>query len=107
MKTALLQFCAGEDKAANIAKALTFSYEAVRKGAKFILFPEIFNFRGDASDQGSFARVTEKIPVPTTDVFVPLARKHKVSFLLGSILEKALKPLPIIPRCSLMLVGKS
>jgi predicted amidohydrolase len=89
MKVALLQFCAGTDKTANLSRALTLSREAIGKKTQFILLPEVFNFRGDARDKESFARATERIPGPSTDAFVPLAKKHKVSFLLGSILEKA------------------
>ncbi len=89
MKIALLQFCADSDKAANLSKALTLSREAIEGGAEFILLPEIFNFRGDSRNKELFTKATEKIPGPTTDAFVPLAKKHHVSFLLGSILEKA------------------
>jgi len=89
MKIALLQFCAGVDKAANLSKALTLSQEALEKGVKFILLPEVFNFRGDTRNKELFAKATEKIPGPSTDAFIPLAKKYNVSFLLGSILEKA------------------
>ncbi len=89
MKVALLQFCAGSDKAANLSKALTLSREALGKGAQFILLPEVFNFRGDTSDKELFVKAAEKIPGPSVDAFIPLAKKYNVSFLLGSILEKA------------------
>ncbi len=89
MKVALLQFCAGENKETNLARAMAMSQEAVGGRAKFILLPEVFNFRGDARNKGLFAKATERIPGPSTDVFISLAKKHKVSFLLGSILEKA------------------
>jgi len=89
MKIALLQFCAGVDKAANLSKALTLSREALERGAQFILLPEVFNFRGDGRNKGLFVKAAEKIPGPSVDAFVPLAKKYNVSFLLGSILEKA------------------
>jgi len=89
MKVALLQFCAGTNKAANLLKALTMSQEALERGAEFILLPEVFNFRGAGSDKGLVGKAAEKIPGPSTDAFVPLAKKYNVSFLLGSILEKA------------------
>ncbi len=88
MRVALLQFCAGQDKAANLSKALTLSQEALGKGAKFILLPEIFNFRGQARNKELLAKAAEKIPGPSTAAFIPLAKKHHVSFLLGSIIEK-------------------
>lgn len=88
MKVALLQYCATRDKAANLAKSLDMSREAIDKKARFILLPEIFNFRGDTRDKDVLAEAAEKIPGTSTEVFLPLAKKHKVSFLLGSILEK-------------------
>jgi deaminated glutathione amidase len=89
LKVALLQFCAGPDKAANLSKALTLSQGAIEGGAQFILLPEVFNFRGDSRNKELFVKATERIPGPSTEAFVPLAKKFNVSFLLGSILEKA------------------
>jgi len=89
MKVALLQYNASQDKAANLALGLDMSREAIAKGAQFILLPEVFNFRGDARNRELFAEATEKVPGPSTNVFIPLAKEHKVAFLLGSILEKA------------------
>ena len=65
------------------------SQEAIGRGAQFILLPEVFNFRGDAKNKELFAMATEKIPGPSSEAFIQLAKKHKVSFLLGSILEKS------------------
>jgi len=89
LKTALLQLCAGEDKASNLKVAIAMSLEAIAKKAQFILLPEVFNFRGDARNKEVLAKIAEKIPGPSIEAFIPLAKKHKVSFLLGSILEKA------------------
>ncbi len=89
MKVALLQYCATQDKEANLAQALAMSREAIEGGAKFILLPEVFNFRGDSRNKELFAKAAEKVPGPSTDAVIPLAKKHNVSFLLGSILEKA------------------
>ena len=89
LKVALLQYCASQDKAANLALATAMSREAIEKNAKFILLPEVFNFRGDTRNKELFTKAMEKIPGPSTGAFIPLAKKHKVSFLLGSLLEKA------------------
>jgi nitrilase len=89
MKVALLQLCAGTDKAANLSQALAMSQEAIAAGAQFVLLPEVFNFRGAGNNKELLAMAAEKIPGPSTDAFIPLAQKHRVSFLLGSILEKA------------------
>jgi predicted amidohydrolase len=92
MKVALLQFCAGPEKSANLAKALTLSRRALEGGAEFILLPEVFNFRGDTRNKELLARESESIPGPSTNALAALAKKSKVSFLLGSILEKAPYP---------------
>ncbi len=89
MKAALLQYCAGSDKVANLSKALNLSQEALEGGAQFILLPEVFNFRGDGKNKELFAKAMEKVPGPSSNVFIPLARKYKASILLGSIIEKA------------------
>ena len=88
MIVALLQFCAGTDKAANLTRAIAMSQEALERGAQFILMPEVFNFRGDGRNKELFANATERIPGPSVAPFSLLAKKHHVSFLLGSILEK-------------------
>ena len=89
MKVALLQFCAGAQKNENLTKALKMAHEAIDAGASFILLPEVFNFRGDTRDRTVLAHAAERIPGPSSNAFIPLARQHKVSFLLGSIIEKS------------------
>jgi len=89
LKVALLQLSATQDSRSNLDKALSMSREAIAQKAKFILLPEVFNYRGDTKDKGVLAKVTEIIPGPSTEAFVALAKRCKVSFLLGSILEKA------------------
>jgi len=92
MKVALLQLCASQDKDANLARAIAMSREAIDKKAQWILLPEVFNFRGDGRNKELFSKSAEKIPGPSVDIFIPLAKKHRVSFLLGSIIEKAPGP---------------
>jgi predicted amidohydrolase len=89
LKVALLQYCATQDKASNLALAVTMSLEAIGQKAEFILLPEVFNFRGDTRNKEVLAKAKERVPGPSSDVFVQLAQKHNVSFLLGSILETA------------------
>lgn len=89
MKVALLQLCATQDKAANLALGLAMAQEAIAKKAQFILLPEVFNFRGDMRNKELLASMAENIPGQSSNVFIPLAKKHNVSFLLGSIIEKA------------------
>ena len=89
MRVALLQYCASQDKAENLARASSLALEAIRGKAQLILLPEVFNFRGDIKNKELFPFAAEKIPGPSSEIFISLARKNKVSFLLGSIIEKA------------------
>ena len=89
MKVALLQLCAGGNKESNCANAIAMSKEAVARKAQWILLPEVFNFRGDSREKEEFLKMREEIPGATTRAFSAFAQKHKVSFLLGSIIEKA------------------
>ena len=88
LKVALLQFGAGADKAANLAKAERMALEALNAGAKFVLLPEVFNFRGDTRDKAVLALAAERFCGPSSERFIPLARKYNAAFLLGSIIEK-------------------
>jgi len=88
MKVALLQYCASPDKPANLALSVSMAEEALGSKAKFILLPEVFNYRGDGRNKELFAKATEAIPGPSSNAFIPLARKHKAFILLGSIIEK-------------------
>ncbi len=89
MRVALLQLCATENKSDNIAKALTLAGQALRQSARFILFPEVFNFRGDLRNKELLSSVAESIPGPSTKPFSLLAQQNKVHVLLGSLLEKS------------------
>ena len=88
LKVALVQMGAGAHKQTNLSMALGLSQEALEKGAQFILLPEVFNFRGDLRNTEVLAGAAEKIPGPTSNAFISLAKKFKASILLGSIIEK-------------------
>ena len=85
MKVAVVQLHAGQDKTRNIAKAVYFTKAAIRNKARFILLPEVFNYRG-RSDR--LRLVAEKIPGDSLTPFIVLAKKHKVFILAGSVCEK-------------------
>lgn len=89
MKVALIQFNATADKSDNIRRAIDFVQQAAGQKAKWILLPEIFNFRGDSRHKKILQQARERIPGDTTKTFLKLARQHKVDILLGSVLEKA------------------
>ena len=85
MKVAIVQMDSGRDKGENLIKAITFVRRAIEKRAEFILLPEVFNYRGPASNIKS---VAEDIPGESTLPLIELAQKYKVHILAGSIYEK-------------------
>lgn len=87
MRIALIQLSAGPNKEENLEKAVSFVKSAAQKGAKFILLPEIFIFRGELSENKK--NVVEKIPGPTTKKLAQLAKMYGVYILAGSIFEQA------------------
>lgn len=87
MRVALIQLNATADKDSNLAKAQEAILRAVKGKAKFILLPEVFNWRGDARKQREF-NAAENIPGPTTRALMALAKEHGVFILAGSVLEK-------------------
>jgi nitrilase len=89
MKIALIQMSAGADKRRNIAKAVGLAERAIRSKAKFILFPEVFNYRGPLTGRNVLPSMAEAIPGESTFPFMNLAQKHKVSILIGSLYERS------------------
>src|SRR6188768_1142620 len=81
---AAIQLNAGSDKRANLDKAEGFVAEAARRGAKLIVLPEVFLWRGPAAEEVSIA---EDIPGPATERLAALCRKLGIYLVAGSILE--------------------
>ena len=88
MKIACIQLNAGNNKTANINKALAFVRRAIYKKAELICLPEMFNYRGPFSTKSTLDAVLERIPGESSLPFIEIARQQKVSILLGSIYEK-------------------
>lgn len=85
LKVALIQFAAGADKAANIAKVTTKVAEAAKNGAKLVVLPECFNSPYAVS---AFPKYAEKIPDgETTSALSDLAKKHNLFLVGGSYPE--------------------
>ena len=87
MRVALVQMSSGPNKNSNIKKAITFVKTAADQGARFILFPEVYNYRGP-NDVASLADVAEEIPGASTLPFLQIAKEKNVHVLLGSIYER-------------------
>jgi predicted amidohydrolase len=82
---AAVQLCAASDKAENLAKAEALVEQAVRSGARLVVLPEVFLWRGARGEERSQA---ETIPGPCTTQLAGLACRHKLYLLAGSILEQ-------------------
>src|SRR4030067_694328 len=84
---AAVQLCAGSDKAENLDKAESFVAEAARLGARLIVLPEVFLWRGARGDE---SRQAETIPGPATERLAHCARRLNLYLLAGSMLEHSL-----------------
>jgi len=88
MKVAAVQLRAGQNKKHNIENALSLTRRAIRRGAKFICLPEVFNYRGPLSKNGLLNNIKERIPGESTAPFQAMAREGNVYILAGSVFEK-------------------
>jgi deaminated glutathione amidase len=82
---AAIQVCAGSDKAANLEKAESFVVEGARSGARLIVLPEVFLWRGPRAEERSTA---EPIPGPTSNRLGDVARQLGIYLLAGSMMEE-------------------
>jgi predicted amidohydrolase len=81
---AAVQMLATDDKAANMNEAERWLRQAVADGARLVVLPEVFIWRGNKKLEREFA---EPIPGPTSGWLASLARDLKIYLLGGSILE--------------------
>ncbi len=105
MKTAVIQMNSSGDKRRNIEKALSFLHAAAGRKARFILLPEVFNYRGGIKTKQDLRMISEEIPgvlrhaqddskdgersrTKSLRPFLDAARKSKAFVLAGSIYEK-------------------
>lgn len=86
---ACVQMRAGEDKAANVARAAELVETAARRGARLVVLPEVFSWRGHPSGDDGAA---EDLDGPTLRAMADLARRLRVTLVAGSILERAAQP---------------
>jgi predicted amidohydrolase len=82
---AAVQMCSGSDREQNIARATALIDEAVARGARLVVLPEVFSWRGLVSDEAAHG---ESIPGPTTEALGAVARGHGIHLCLGSLLER-------------------
>src|SRR5262245_48422953 len=82
---AAVQMASGADRAANLARASALVREAAARGARLVVLPEVFAWRGTRADEESAA---EPVPGPTTDALAGLARTLGIHLCAGSLLER-------------------
>ncbi len=88
---AAVQLNASSNKRENLDKAEGFVCEAGRAGARLVVLPEIFWWRGDPAQEWDAA---EPIPGPTIARLAKLAQALRMYILAGSILERVEPPRP-------------
>lgn len=85
LKVAAIQMTSGRNKEKNLNQAEKLITKAAKGGARFVVLPEVFNFRGKLSEA---AKNAEDVPGYSTKFISELARKFKISILIGSLMEK-------------------
>jgi deaminated glutathione amidase len=81
---AAVQMSAGADKTANLLEVSRWVREATAQGARLVVLPEVFIWRGNKQRERESA---EPIPGPTSEALAELAHERQVYLLAGSILE--------------------
>jgi predicted amidohydrolase len=82
---AAVQMSSGADRAANLVRAEMLVREAAARGARLVVLPEVFAWRGPRDEEP--ARV-EPIPGPTSDAMAALAKACGIHLCAGSLLER-------------------
>ena len=83
---AVVQLSSGADRRANLERASALIRTAADRGAKLVVLPEVFPWRGPRTDETGQA---EAIPGPTTEAMAAVARETGVHLCMGSMLESS------------------
>lgn len=88
VRVALVQHRCGDDRAANVDKALALAAKAAQGGANIVCLQEVFGglYPCQSEDHDKFSWA-ESIPGPTTQRMSEVAREHAIA-LTGSIFER-------------------
>ncbi len=81
---AAVQMASNSDRARNLARATELVGEAAARGAKLVVLPEVFAWRGPRDAEAGQA---EPIPGATTDAMGAVARSAGLWLCMGSMLE--------------------
>lgn len=80
-----VQMTSGPDKSKNVETATRLTEEAVRRGARLVVLPELFNCLALPE---TIAEQAEAIPGPTAEAMGALAARLQITLLAGSIAER-------------------
>jgi deaminated glutathione amidase len=83
---AVVQMASGQDRDLNLERAATLARAAARRGARLVVLPEVFAWRGPRTEEHEHA---ETVPGRAVDAMAAVARETGVHLLMGSILERA------------------
>jgi predicted amidohydrolase len=83
---AVVQMTSGPRRDENLARATEHLRYATARGARLVVLPEVFAWRGAREDEAAHA---ESIPGPTTGTIAALARETGAWVVAGSILERS------------------
>src|SRR4029450_12536007 len=83
---AVVQMASGQDRDANLEHAATLVRAAAQRGARLVVLPEVFAWRGPRTEEQAHA---ETVPGQAVDAMAAVARETGVHLLMGSILERA------------------
>ena len=81
---AAVQMLATDDKRANLKEAEHWIRQGAASGARLVVLPEVFIWRGNKKLEHEFA---EPIPGPSAAAVAALARELRIYLLAGSLLE--------------------
>jgi len=83
---AVVQMSSGPGRDSNLERARALVREAADRGARLVVLPEVFAWRGPRAEEAAHA---ESIPGPSTEAMAAVARETGAFLLMGSILERA------------------
>ncbi len=84
----LVQMAMGDDREANLSKALSMVAAAAQRGASIVCLPELFTYRYFPQAEGADVE-PEPVPGPTTKRLSQAAREANVTLVGGSVYERA------------------
>lgn len=85
LRVAAIQMASGPEREGNLKAASRLVAEAVGKGARLVVLPEMFNVLGDAEVMRGAG---ETLDGPSLTWAKDTARRHKIWLVAGSIMEK-------------------